>query len=60
MSNSRLLRQGHVVSMQDTFTTAKSRLGRPKPSTGSRVDIAVLEGALFASVAVTLSSFFVM
>jgi len=27
MSNSRLLKQGEVVSMQDTFTTVKTKLG---------------------------------
>jgi len=31
MSNSRLLKQGRVVSMQDTFSTAKTKLGRTKP-----------------------------
>jgi len=34
MSNSRLLKQGQVVSMQDIFTTAKTKLGRTKPSAG--------------------------
>jgi len=34
MSNSRLLKQGQDVSMQDTITTAKTKLGHTKPSTG--------------------------
>ena len=37
MTNSRLLKQGQVVSMQDTFAAAKTKLGRTKPSTGPRV-----------------------
>jgi len=37
MSNSRLSKQGQVVSMQDTFTTAKTKLGRTKPLTGPPV-----------------------
>ena len=34
MSNSRLSKQGQDVSMQDTSTTAETKLGRTKPSTG--------------------------
>jgi len=37
MSNSRLLKQGQVVSMQETLTIAKTKLARTKPSTGPRV-----------------------
>jgi len=32
MTNSRLLKQGQVVSMQDTFATAKTKLGRMWPA----------------------------
>jgi len=34
MSNSRLPKQGQVVSMQHIFTAAKTKLGHTKPSTG--------------------------
>ena len=37
MSNSKLSKQGQVVSVRGTFTTAKTQLGRTKPSTGPRV-----------------------
>jgi len=47
MSNSRLSKQGQVVSMQDIFTTAKTKPGRTNPSTGPHaargLDIASLD-----------------
>jgi len=50
MSDSRLSKQGQVVSMWDTFTIAKTKLGRTKPSTGPHatrgLDIAALDGSI--------------
>jgi len=31
----KIIKQGQVVSMQDAFTTAKTKVGRTKPSTGA-------------------------
>jgi len=58
MSNSRLLKQGQVVSEQDTFTTAKTKLGRTKPSTGPRVGHSCLRGSTVCNRCRNIEHFF--
>jgi len=43
MSNSKLSKQGQVVSLQDTLTIAKTKLGRTKSSSDRGLDIADLD-----------------